>query len=193
MKSSDNLVWIDLEMTGLDHKNDTIIEIATIVTDGDLNVLAEGPNLVIHQSKDVMDNMNAWCRKHHGDSGLTDNVLSSTISMAEAERLTLEFIKPYIIKGKSPLCGNSIGQDKAFLYEYMPDLLNYLHYRVIDVSSIKELATRWYRKEDYFLEKQGSHRALDDIIESIAELAHYRKALFLDPKQIINGSENCNS
>lgn len=179
-KSPQNLVWMDLEMTGLDHKNDTILEMATLITDKDLNIIAEGPELVIHHSQEQLDNMNAWCRKHHGDSGLSARVLASEVTLEAAMTETLEFIKKYTLKNKAPLCGNSIGQDKAFLYEYMPEILDWLHYRVIDVSTIKELACRWYTKEQYDFAKKNSHRALDDIKESIDELKFYKEKLFID-------------
>lgn len=176
--SEDNLIWIDLEMTGLEPDSDTIIEIATIVTDKDLNVLGKGPNLAIHQEKSVMDAMDEWCTKHHGQSGLTERVLNSTISMAEAEAQTIAFLEQYVPAGKSPICGNSVGQDRRFLYRYMPKLEAYFHYRYLDVSTIKELAKRWKPEALEGFDKKGAHLALDDIIESIEELKHYRKTMF---------------
>ncbi len=176
--SDENLVWIDLEMTGLDPDQNTIIEIATVVTDKHLNVLAKGPNLAIHQSKAVMDGMDEWCTQHHGDSGLTQRVLDSKISMAQAESETIEFLKQYVSAGASPICGNSVGQDRRFLYQYMPALEAFFHYRYIDVSTIKELAKRWKPEALDGFVKQGSHLALDDIMESIGELQHYRKTMF---------------
>ncbi|MFD1384919.1 oligoribonuclease [Rhodanobacter aciditrophus] len=176
--SEDNLIWIDLEMTGLEPETDTIIEIATIVTDKDLNVLGKGPNLAIHQEKAVMDAMDEWCTEHHGASGLTERVLNSPISMEEAEAQTIAFLEQYIPAGKSPICGNSVGQDRRFLYKYMPKLEAYFHYRYLDVSTLKELAKRWKPEALEGFEKTGAHLALDDIIESIEELKHYRKTIF---------------
>ncbi|MBJ7551784.1 oligoribonuclease [Marinomonas ostreistagni] len=176
--SEDNLIWIDLEMTGLEPETDTIIEIATIVTDKDLNVLGRGPNLAVHQDKVVMDAMDEWCTTHHGQSGLTERVLNSDISMTEAEAQTIAFLEQFVPPGKSPICGNSVGQDRRFLYRYMPKLEAYFHYRYIDVSTIKELAKRWKPEALDGFEKKGAHLALDDIIESIEELKHYRKTMF---------------
>ena len=176
--SEDNLIWIDLEMTGLEPETDTIIEIATIVTDKDLNVLGRGPNLAVHQDKVVMDAMDEWCTTHHSQSGLTERVLNSNISMAEAEAQTIAFLEQFVPAGKSPICGNSVGQDRRFLYRYMPKLEAYFHYRYIDVSTIKELAKRWKPEALDGFEKKGAHLALDDIIESIEELKHYRKTMF---------------
>lgn len=176
--SNENLVWIDLEMTGLDPEKETIIEIATVVTDKHLNVLAKGPNLVIHQEKAVMDAMDEWCTQHHGESGLTARVLSSDISMAEAEAETIAFLEQYLPAGASPICGNSVGQDRRFLYQYMPKLEAFFHYRYIDVSTIKELARRWKPEALEGFTKKGAHLALDDILESIGELQHYRKTMF---------------
>lgn len=176
--SNENLVWIDLEMTGLDPEKETIIEIATVVTDKHLNVLAKGPNLVIHQEKAVMDAMDEWCTQHHGESGLTARVLSSDISMAQAEAETIAFLEQYLPAGASPICGNSVGQDRRFLYQYMPKLEAFFHYRYIDVSTIKELARRWKPEALEGFTKKGAHLALDDIMESIGELQHYRKTMF---------------
>ncbi len=173
-----NLIWMDLEMTGLHPDRDTILEIATIVTDGDLNVLDEGPELVIHQPDEVLTAMDAWCQEHHEASGLIDRVRASKVSMAEAERLTLDFIASYAEQGTAPLCGNSVHQDRRFLRRHMPRIDAWLHYRIVDVSTIKELAARWYGA-DLIPEKMDGHRAMDDIRESIAELRHYRKHLFL--------------
>lgn len=176
--SEDNLIWIDLEMTGLEPDTDTIIEIATIVTDKDLNVLGKGPSLAIHQSKATMDAMDEWCTTHHGQSGLTERVLNSEISMADAEAQTIAFLEQYIPAGKSPICGNSVGQDRRFLYRYMPKLEAFFHYRYLDVSTVKELAKRWKPEALEGFEKKGAHLAMDDIIESIEELKHYRKTMF---------------
>ncbi len=177
-KHDDNLIWIDLEMTGLDPDKDKIIEIATIVTDSQLNVLAEGPMLAIHQSDDIMNGMDDWNTKQHGKSGLTQRVRESNITEAEAERQTIEFLGRYVPKNKSPMCGNSICQDRRFLYRSMPQLEAFFHYRNLDVSTIKELARRWAPKVYEGFEKKGAHLALDDIRESIAELKYYREHLF---------------
>lgn len=174
MLADTNLIWIDLEMTGLDPVNDKIIEIATIVTDADLNILAEGPSLVIHQADDIMENMNEWCVKQHGQSGLTARVKASTLSLAEAEQQTLAFLSQYVAAGKSPISGNSICQDRRFLAVGMPELERYFHYRNLDVSSLKELARRWKPEILKGFQKKGSHLAMDDIKDSIAELVHYR-------------------
>lgn len=171
------LVWIDLEMSGLDPDTCEILEIATIVTDADLAIIAEGPELIVHQPDSVLDAMDEWCTEHHGESGLTAAVKASTISLAEAEKLTLDFVKEHVEAGSSPLCGNSIWQDRRFIVKHMSDLDAFLHYRLIDVSTVKELARRWY--PDVTAPNKGeSHRALDDIRESIAELRFYRTVLF---------------
>ncbi len=174
---TNNLVWMDLEMTGLDPDVETIIEIATIITDGKLNILAEGPSLVIHQPDDILDRMDEWNTKHHGDSGLIAKVRASKLSLADAEEQTLAFIKQYVVKGESPLCGNSIHQDRRFLVRYMPNLEAYVHYRNIDVSTIKELGRRWYPTKKAPI-KRAQHLALSDVRESIKELAYYRKHIF---------------
>ncbi|MFK0573713.1 oligoribonuclease [Endozoicomonas sp.] len=175
MAKSDNLIWIDLEMTGLDPENDRILEIATIVTDGQLTILEEGPVMAVHQSDAVLDGMNEWCVNTHGATGLTERVRLSTISESRAEQMTLEFIRPYVDKGVSPLCGNSIGQDRRFLWRYMPDLNDHFHYRNIDVSTLKELARRWNPGLLTQFTKKGTHLALEDIRESIDELRFYRQ------------------
>jgi oligoribonuclease len=172
---SQDLIWIDLEMTGLNPESDTIIEIATVMTDKDLNVLANGPSLVIHQSDEVMANMNQWCVEQHGKSGLTDKVKNSNISMENAENQTIEFLKKWIDAGISPMCGNSICQDRRFLAKYMPKLEKFFHYRHIDVSTLKELSKRWKPEVEKDLEKDSNHLALDDIYDSISELKHYRE------------------
>ena len=176
--NKNNLVWIDLEMTGLDPDTDKIIEIATVVTDSDLNILAEGPEFVIHQSKETMDSMDEWCIEHHGKSGLTKRVLESKVSCARAEQETLAFLRKWVPAGVSPLCGNSISQDRRFMVRYMPELNKLFHYRNIDVSSIKELGYRWAPEMVNAHKKEGTHLALHDIRESISELQHYRKHFF---------------
>lgn len=170
-----NLIWVDLEMTGLEPDTDKIIEIATIVTDAELNILAEGPVLAIHQSDKVMGAMDEWNTRHHGESGLIQRVKDSTVDEAEATRQTIEFLKGYVGKGVSPMCGNSICQDRRFMVRGMPELEAYFHYRNLDVSTLKELARRWYPKVFDGLEKKGAHQALDDIRESIEELQYYRE------------------
>jgi oligoribonuclease len=174
-QDSSHLIWVDLEMTGLDPDNDLIIEIATIVTDKNLNVLAQGPVLAVHQSDAALAAMDEWNQQHHGQSGLIKRVKASTINDAEAERQTLAFLKQWVPENTSPMCGNSIGQDRRFLYRYMPKLEAYFHYRNIDVSTVKELAARWAPLIKDGFKKQSSHQALDDIIESIEELRYYRE------------------
>ncbi|WP_417530989.1 oligoribonuclease [Marinobacter lipolyticus] len=178
MAEGNNLVWIDLEMTGLDPEKERIIEMATIVTDSELNVVAEGPVIAIHQSDSLLDAMDEWCTKTHGENGLTQRVKDSKVSEREAELETLEFLKQYLEPGKSPLCGNSIGQDRRFLVKYMPELEGFFHYRNLDVSTIKELARRWRPDVLAGVKKKGSHLALDDIRDSINELRHYRENFF---------------
>lgn len=180
MARRDNLVWIDLEMTGLDPDQDEIIEIATIVTDSQLNIIEEGPCLVISQPKSLLDTMDEWNRTHHGDSGLIDRVLASEISCLQAELQTLEFLQRHTEEGRAPLCGNTIGQDRRFLYKYMPQLSSWLHYRNVDVSSIKELVARWYPEEMHAPVKRSNHRAMDDIRGSIKEMCWYRDYIFVD-------------
>ncbi len=169
------LIWIDLEMTGLNPDIDVIIEIATVVTDKDLNILAQGPVLAVYQSDEILANMDEWNQKHHGASGLINRVKSSRINNIEAERLTIEFLKQWVPENTSPICGNSIGQDRRFLYRYMPRLEAYFHYRNIDVSTLKELAARWAPEVKEGFNKESTHQALDDIIESIEELRYYRE------------------
>lgn len=175
MQNPQNLIWIDLEMTGLDPDHDAIIEMATIVTDSQLNTLAEGPVIAIHQSDEILAGMDEWNTRQHGGSGLTQRVRESTISMAEAQAQTIAFLEQWVPKGKSPICGNSICQDRRFLYRHMRALENYFHYRNLDVSTLKELAARWAPQVRDSFKKGGTHLALDDIRDSIAELQHYRK------------------
>lgn len=178
MAEGDRLVWIDLEMTGLDPEKERIIEMATIITDSELNVVAEGPVIAVHQPDSLLDSMDEWCTNTHGASGLTKRVQESTIDEAEAERQTLAFLQEHLEAGKSPLCGNSIGQDRRFLVKYMPALEDFFHYRNLDVSTVKELARRWRPDVLAGVKKQGSHLALDDIRDSINELRHYRDTFF---------------
>jgi len=173
-----NLIWIDLEMTGLDVVNDTIIEIATIVTDKRLNELAEGPVLAIRQSQSTIDAMDEWNTRQHGESGLSARVLASDVTAAEAERQTLEFLAAWVESGVSPMCGNGICQDRRFLAREMPELERYFHYRNLDVSTLKILAQQWAPDVAAGFKKESSHRALSDIRDSIAELGWYRDQLF---------------
>ena len=175
--TSDRLIWIDLEMTGLDPEENVIIEIATIVTDNDLNIIAEGPNLSIFQPEEELEKMDEWNVTHHTANGLIESVRESEVSTATAEIRTLEFLREHCESGQSLLCGNTIGQDRRFLRAHMPDLQEFCHYRSIDVSSVKELSNRWYPNEKGFNKPTG-HRALDDIKGSIRELAHYRGSIF---------------
>ncbi|MBM9996716.1 oligoribonuclease [Pseudomonas aeruginosa] len=174
MQNPQNLIWIDLEMTGLDPDRDVIIEMATIVTDSDLDTLAEGPVIAIHQPEEILAGMDEWNTRQHGQSGLTQRVRESTVSMAEAEAQTLAFLEQWVPKRGSPICGNSICQDRRFLYRHMPRLEGYFHYRNLDVSTLKELAARWAPQVRESFKKGNTHLALDDIRESIAELRHYR-------------------
>ena len=170
----DLLVWIDLEMTGLDPNRERIIEVATLITDNDLALVAEGPVLAVHQPDSLLDAMDNWNQKTHGESGLVARVKASRVDTAEAERRTLDFLKAYVKPGSSPMCGNSVHQDRRFLEREMPELLAFFHYRNLDVSTVKELAKRWNPGAKAGFEKRNTHQALDDIRESVAELAHYR-------------------
>ena len=177
MLKKSNLVWIDLEFSGLNPVNDVILEIATIVTDSNLSVIAEGPNLAIFQTDDILNNMDEWNTSHHGKSGLIEKCRNSHHTHESAEKKTLEFVQQYCDKKTSPLCGNSIHQDRRYLYKYMPLLSKFLHYRNIDVSSLQELVHRW-ASDIKIPRKNNTHRALDDIKESIEELKHYKNSLF---------------
>jgi oligoribonuclease len=177
-QSDTHLVWMDMEMTGLDPKTCVVLEIATLITDKDLNLVAQGPSLAVHQPDPVLEAMDDWNKKHHGESGLIKAVQGSRTSLAEAEKQTLDFISAHCKPKSSPLCGNTIYQDRRFLLEYMPVVENYLHYRLVDVSTIKELVKRWYGPEFQAPNKKQKHKALDDILETIEELKFYRKTVF---------------
>jgi len=175
-----NLIWIDLEMTGLNPEADRIIEVATIVTDSQLNILAEGPVIAVHQADEIMNSMDEWNTRTHGKTGLTERVKNSRTVENEAEKQTIDFLKQYIGKNQSPMCGNSICQDRRFLARYMPELEAWFHYRNLDVSSIKELAKRWKPEILGGYSKKNTHQAMDDIRESIEELQYYRKHFLQD-------------
>lgn len=172
-----NLIWVDLEMTGLDPQRDQVIEIATLVTDGELNILAEGPVLAIHQTDEIIDAMDEWNTTHHGQSGLIQRVKESTLTEADAAQQSIAFLKRYVGKGVSPMCGNSICQDRRFMVRCMPELEAYFHYRNLDVSTLKELARRWYPEKFKEFKKKSTHQALDDIRESLDELRFYRRTI----------------
>lgn len=175
MKHNQNLIWIDLEMTGLYPEHDRIIEIATVITDAHLNILAEGPVFAIHQDESLLADMDEWNTKQHNQSGLIERVRESDTNERTAETQTIEFLSQYVDKGLSPMCGNSICQDRRFLYKYMPKLADFFHYRNLDVSTLKELAARWYPSILKGTKKQSKHLALADIKDSIEELAYYRE------------------
>ena len=177
LQSKDNLIWIDLEMTGLNPDKERIIEIATLITDSQLNVLAEGPNLIVNQPKILLDQMDDWNQNQHGSSGLIEGVKKSNVTEQMAEIETLNFISKYVGSKQSPMCGNTVSHDRRFLIKYMPRLESYFNYRHIDVSSFKEAAVRWMNEAQVY-EKDGSHRAMGDIKESVAELKFY-KNIFL--------------
>jgi oligoribonuclease len=174
----ENLIWIDLEMTGLDSRSDKILEIATLVTDKQLNILAEGPELAVYQSEDVLGGMDEWNKRQHGKSGLLERVRNSPIHVQDAQHQTLEFLKKHTTPQSSPMCGNSICQDRRFLVESMPELEAFFHYRNLDVRTKKELARRWAPEVMTSFKKESLHLAMDDIRESIAELKHYRQYFF---------------
>ena len=179
-KNELNLIWIDLEMTGLDPLKERIIEIATVVTDSELNVLAEGPSVVINQPDSLLSKMDDWNTRQHGGSGLTERVRTIQISESEAMEQTISFLEQWVPSGQSPMCGNSIGQDRRFLVRYMPELESFFHYRNLDVSTLKELIKRWRPDLANGFVKKGSHLAMDDINDSIAELAYYRTVFIRD-------------
>lgn len=182
MQSSNYLIWLDLEMTGLDPVRDAILEIATVITDNNLQIIAEGPSFVIHQPQETLSLMDAWNVKQHTESGLVDKVRQSTTTIAEAEQQTLQFLKQWCLAQTSPLCGNTVYQDRSFLRAYMPSLNNFFHYRLIDVSTIKELVQRWYPQHPQaFYLKKDVHRALEDVYAAIDELKHYRTNFFHPP------------
>lgn len=179
-ETAGRLIWIDLEMTGLSPEQDVIIEIATIVTDDELNIVAEGPVIAVQQSAERMQGMDEWNSKTHGQSGLTERVLQSAMREADAEAATIEFLRQHVEAGQSPMCGNSICQDRRFLARYMPNLEAYFHYRNLDVSTVKELAKRWQPDILPGFKKHNKHEALADIIESIEELKYYREHFFIE-------------
>jgi len=181
MQDPSHLVWLDLEMTGLHPDRDVIIEVATLVTDRELNILAEGPELAIHQSQETLAAMDEWCTRTHTASGLVDRIQKSNTTIEEADRQTVQFLQEWIKPGSSPLCGNSIAHDRRFVRRYMPGLEGLLHYRNIDVSSIKELVERWYPPSLRPPPKKGHHLALADIRESVEELRWYREHIFTSP------------
>ena len=176
-EAEERLVWIDLEMTGLDVTKESIIEIATVVTDGELNIIAQGPNLAINVEESLLAGMDEWNTSHHTSSGLVERVRQEGVSIEEAEERTLHFLQEWVPEGRAPLCGNSVWNDKKFMEKEMPKLVEHLHYRMIDVSTVKELARRWYPEVGRY-EKKGAHLALDDILESIEELRYFRSKVF---------------
>ncbi len=181
--NNNKLIWIDLEMTGLDPARDKILEIATLITDDELNIVAQGPNLIIHQSEEVLAGMNEWCQVQHKKSGLIEAVRNSIICEEQAAHETLQFLKDHCDENSTPLCGNSVWQDKLFLQQHMPELAAFFHYRILDVSSVKLVINRWTKQYKLFKKCDG-HRALDDIKESIAELKFYKENFFKLPGQL---------
>ena len=180
-EDSQRMVWIDLEMTGLDVTKESIIEIATVITDSELNILAQGPNLAISVPDELLEGMDDWNTTHHNKSGLVDRIRTEGVSLADAEQSTLEFLKAWVEPNSAPLCGNSVWNDRRFLAKEMPLIANYLHYRMVDVSTVKELARRWYPNVKRY-RKKSSHLALDDILESIEELRYFRNEIFSESK-----------
>ena len=179
MHSNDHLIWLDLEMTGLDPSTDRIIEIATVITDKQLSIIAEGPNLAIHQTDEVLSGMDEWNQTHHGNSGLLERVKDSDITEEDATKLTLEFLRSHIDPKQSPMCGNSICQDRRFLANYMPELENYFHYRNLDVTSVKIIGNAWMPRIIEAYKKYPNHTALADVYDSINELRFYKEKLFI--------------
>ncbi|KAJ8040886.1 Oligoribonuclease, mitochondrial [Holothuria leucospilota] len=178
-KLKKRLVWVDLEMTGLDPNTCHILEMACLITDEELNIVAEGPNLIINQPEEVLNEMNEWCKKHHGESGLTKAVRESKVNLQQAEFEMLSFVRQHTAPGYCPLAGNSVHVDKVFLEKYMQQFMHHLHYRIVDVSTLKELCRRWYPEEFANCpQKKAAHRAMDDINESIKELQYYRRSIF---------------
>lgn len=178
LDKSKTLIWIDMEMTGLEPETDRIIEVATLITDAELNILAEGPVLAVHQSDTALAAMDEWNQRTHGESGLVERVRHSKLDDAEAERQTLEFLRQYADSGSSPMCGNSVHQDRRFMVRYMPHLEAFFHYRNLDVSTVKELARRWRPELPGGFDKKGTHQAMDDIRDSVNELKYYREHFF---------------
>jgi len=186
MSKRNHLVWIDLEMTGLNPDHEVIVEISTLITNKNLEIVAEGPSFVIHQPDHVLANMHEEVKKIHSSSGLIHHIRSSTTTLEQAQAQTLAFIQEHCAKNTAPLCGNSIWKDKSFLERYMPEVVNHLHYRLIDVSTVKILVQQWYASHPHVkFEKKNSHRALDDIIESIAELKHYKRYFFVPTGELV--------
>lgn len=178
-EESHPMIWIDLEMTGLDVTRDVILEIAVIITDEQLHIVERGPEITIYYDQSVLDAMNSWCKEAHAKSGLIAAVQQSTYSLAQAEQVVIDFVSRYCKKGSGILCGNSIWQDRVFLTKYMPKLMSYMHYKMVDVSSVQQLIKVWYKGDEAVeFKKQDAHRAMSDILESVAELAHYRKNFF---------------
>lgn len=175
------MVWIDLEMTGLDIERESIIEIATVITDSELNIVAEGPNLAIRVNEELLAGMDDWNTRHHHGSGLVERIQNEGVEVEDAEQQTIEFLKQWIEPGTAPLCGNSVWNDRQFLAKEMPTLLEMLHYRMVDVSTIKELSRRWYPDVSRY-NKKGAHRALDDILESVEELRYFREEIFIQER-----------
>lgn len=184
MQNADNLCWLDMEMTGLNPERDRIIEVAMIITDKDLNVLAQSEVYAVHQSDEVLDGMDEWCTATHGRTGLTQRVRESSYSEAQVEQALLDFMAQWIPAGATPMCGNTIHQDRRFMVRYMPRLEAYFHYRNLDVSTLKELARRWHPAVAKGVVKRGSHKALDDILESIEEMRYYREHFLKLPDEV---------